>query len=755
MTKENGKPQIRFAKFKDTWEQRKLGTLCSLITKGTTPKDKSGNGEVNFVKVENIDTDNGEVTSMSKIRVEEHEGYLKRSRLEENDILFSIAGTLGRVSVVKPSILPANTNQALAIIRTNEGYIPYLTTVLKGPAVEDFIRRNPTIGAQPNLSLEQVNNLDISYPEYDEQVKIGDYFALLDNLITLHQRKYDKLTKVKKSMLEKMFPKNGANVPEIRFNGFTDAWEQRKFGEVFDGLQNNTLSRAELNNEFGQALNVHYGDILVKFGDCLDASKEPFPFITDSAVVDKYKASFLQDGDIIIADTAEDSTVGKCTEIAGSEGLTLISGLHTMPCRPKEKFAPKYLGYYMNSTAYHTQLIPLMQGIKVTSISKSAMQNTNLVYPSSIDEQAKIDSKWINTLYMDKVLRYENLIQAFSRTNRLFGPDKPFGTIRYYRKPHTMEKNINDAVELYSGDRPLGLFVQHLPENLEEMNGIFAEILELFENAGVTNFEKLPEDKSVCGKFAKEFNRLNSYLEAAKIQGFKWSKPSYVNENTGEIIDVCIDEKTYLILVLRYKELGGNDVGMSDGDAPYDLEGYITEIDTGLIDSDYMNSRFDKYIKLLYGEGSTQEVVDQAESELHKTFATLSQEEQKYANIFLHDIQRGDVEVTVGKSLRDYINEYMSKAKDNQIHQISFAIGVDEEKLRIIMDLKLNDTNINEFGRYEELRQTIDKNRAKEYFERIEGRKIIPPKVNIKVDKLLREFIIRGGFEIQMPDEYK
>lgn len=71
----------------------------------------------------------------------------------------------------------------------------------------------------------------------------------------------------------------------------------------------------------------------------------------------------------------------------------------------------------------------------------------------------------------------------------------------------------------------------------------FAEISELFENAGVTNFEKLPEDKSVCGKFAKEFNRLNSYLEAAKIQGFKWSKPSYVNENTGEIIDVCIDEK--------------------------------------------------------------------------------------------------------------------------------------------------------------------------------------------------------------------
>lgn len=187
---ESSIPEVRFAGFTDAWEQRKLGTLCSLITKGTTPKDKSGNGEVNFIKVENIDIDNGEITSTSKISIAEHEGYLKRSKLKENDILFSIAGTLGRVSVVKSSILPANTNQALAILRINEGYIPYLTTVLKGQAVEDFIRRNPTIGAQPNLSLEQVNNLDISYPNYDEQVRIGQYFSNLDHLITLHQRLY-------------------------------------------------------------------------------------------------------------------------------------------------------------------------------------------------------------------------------------------------------------------------------------------------------------------------------------------------------------------------------------------------------------------------------------------------------------------------------------------------------------------------------------------------------------------------------------
>lgn len=361
------------------------------------------------------------------------------------------------------------------------------------------------------------------------------------------------------------------------------------------------------------------------------------------------------------------------------------------------------------------------------------------------------DSKWVNTLYMDKTLKYENIIQAFSRTNRLFGPDKPFGTIRYYRKPHTMEQNINAAVKLYSGDRPLGLFVQHLIENLKKMNELFTEISELFRNAGVDNFEKLPDDKYVCNKFAKSFNEFNRYLEAAKIQGFRWNVHSYTDEESGEAVNILIDKNTYLILVLRYKELFCGDESWDGDDVPYDIEGYITEIDTGLIDSDYMNSRFDKYLKLLNVEGVTQEAIEQAETELHKTFATLSQEEQKYANIFLHDIQRGDVKATEGKTLRDYINDYLSRAKDEQIHQVSLALGVDENILRNIMSLHLNATNINEFGRYDELKKTVDKTKAKEYFEKIEGVKLIPPKVNIKVDNLLRNFIVSGGFDIQKP----
>ena len=180
------------------------------------------------------------------------------------------------------------------------------------------------------------------------------------------------------------------NTPNIRFKGFTNDWEQRKLGEILIGLQNNTLSRADLSNETGVAKNVHYGDVLIKFGEVLDVSKEKLPMISDESILSKYKSSFLQNGDVIVADTAEDSTVGKCSEIAGLNDEIVLSGLHTIPYRPIEKFASGYLGYYLNSSAYHNQLIPLMQGIKVTSISKSAMQDTDIVYPKSVEEQGKI-----------------------------------------------------------------------------------------------------------------------------------------------------------------------------------------------------------------------------------------------------------------------------------------------------------------------------------------------------------------------------
>ena len=366
------------------------------------------------------------------------------------------------------------------------------------------------------------------------------------------------------------------------------------------------------------------------------------------------------------------------------------------------------------------------------------------------------DSKWINTLYMDKVLKYENIIQAFSRTNRLFGPDKPFGTIKYYRRPHTMEKYIEAAVKLYSGDRPLGLFAQRLQKNINNMNFLFEQIKDVFEQAGVRNFEKLPPEISERKKFADLFRQFNDYLEAAKVQGFNWKQQEYSfkNDETGEtdIVTVSLDETTYLVLVKRYKELFGAGPGPGGEDIPYDIDGYITTIDTDKIDSDYMNSRFEKYLKILHTDGAGADEIKNAEEELHKTFATLSQEEQKFANIFLHDIQSGDIVVTPGKTFKEYVIEYCSQAKDDQIHRLAaYALGLNEMMLRNMMSQHITEDNINEFGRFDALKATVDKDRARAYFEAITGQKLPIPKINVRVDKLLRDFIIQGGFEIEIP----
>ena len=188
-----------------------------------------------------------------------------------------------------------------------------------------------------------------------------------------------------------------SRVPRIRFKGFEEDWEQRKHGEVFIYLRNNTLSREELNDEDGFAQSIHYGDVLIKYGECLNVSKELLPYIDNKNIVNKFKKFYIQNGDVIIADTAEDETVGKCIEISGIVDHNIISGLHTIPLRPVNKFAYGYLGFYLNSNSYHNQLKPLMQGIKVTSISKNLLKTTTLNYPSNIQEQ-KIIGRYFDAL---------------------------------------------------------------------------------------------------------------------------------------------------------------------------------------------------------------------------------------------------------------------------------------------------------------------------------------------------------------------
>lgn len=249
---------------------------------------------------------------------------------------------------------------------------------------KDFINamvkwRQGVIYGQWRIHESDFLKIEISVPSVEEQRKIGAYLDQLDNLITLHQRQPFLQSPPDISLIVQLTPPF-----------YTFSWEQRKFDEVFDcTVPNNTLSRAELSYDEGTVLNVHYGDVLIKYGSVLDVQKDDIPRIPHRCRED-FNGALLQDGDVIIADTAEDETTGKACEIGNLQGSAIVSGLHTMVCRPRNRMALGYLGYYLNSNAYHHQLLPLMQGIKVLSLSRSNIQKTSVSYPIAVKEQQLI-----------------------------------------------------------------------------------------------------------------------------------------------------------------------------------------------------------------------------------------------------------------------------------------------------------------------------------------------------------------------------
>ena len=199
-------PEIRLDGFEGEWELYELKSRAETITKGTTPKDKSWQGEVNYIKTESINRDTGSLVRTASTSLEEHLGYLKRSILKEGDVLFSIVGTLGVVGIVDKKDLPANTNQQIAIIRLKRDDAIFMLNFLKSPRIKSFIKSDSTIGAQPSLSLWQIEKIKVSLPpSLEEQQAIGTYFSNLDNLIAAHQEKISQLETLKKKLLQDMF----------------------------------------------------------------------------------------------------------------------------------------------------------------------------------------------------------------------------------------------------------------------------------------------------------------------------------------------------------------------------------------------------------------------------------------------------------------------------------------------------------------------------------------------------------------------
>lgn len=386
MTEEEKKaPELRFKGFVDDWEQRKLGEISESYSGGTPSVANQSyyGGSIPFIRSAEINSKNTEL-----YLTEEGLNNSSAKLVEEGDILYALYGaTSGEVGI---SQINGAINQAILAIKPkieyDSNFIMQWLRRQKNSIISTYLQ-----GGQGNLSGGIVKDLTLCIPtEYEEQTTIGSFFKQLDDTIALHQRKLTLLEQLKQTYLEVMFPQGDEKNPSFRFTGFSEPWEQRNFDEVFSHLQNNTLSRAELNYDKGYAMNIHYGDILIRFGEYLDVSKYKLPLIANDQLVEKYKASFLKDGDIVIADAAEDETVGKCSEIGDLKDAHILAGLHTIPCRPNWAFASGYLGYYMNSSAFHDQLLPLIQGTKISSISKSALKKTDIKYPYGKDEQAKI-----------------------------------------------------------------------------------------------------------------------------------------------------------------------------------------------------------------------------------------------------------------------------------------------------------------------------------------------------------------------------
>lgn len=354
------------------------------------------------------------------------------------------------------------------------------------------------------------------------------------------------------------------------------------------------------------------------------------------------------------------------------------------------------------------------------------------------------DSKWVNMLFVDKVMKYVDIIQSFSRTNRLFGPDKPFGIIKYCSYPFTMQQNIQDALEVYAS-RPLGVFVDKLGENLSHINELFQHIRDLFRAHNIMNFEKLPETRVDRNMFAQKFSKMTHLLEAAKLQGFVWEKREYEIEhgNTHSWVVMELDEETYQILLQRYRELFQQQQSSDPKEKwEYAIDTYITETGAGTIDAEYMNSKFRKFVKNLYTEGPESELTKTALKELSKTFATLSQKDQRTALIVLHDIQSGDLHLEPGKTIHDYIASYQIKELQQQIMTLSDATGLNAGMLIHIMNSEVNEQNLNEYNRYENLKNTLDQEKTCAFLNRITGISLLPFLVPIKIDEVLRKFIL-------------
>ena len=396
MTKENGKPQIRFAKFKDTWEQRKLGELAEIVGGGTpsTSVNSYWDGDIDWYAPAEIGEQIYLESSQRKIT---EEGLNKSSAkiLPIGTVLFTSRAGIGKTAIL---LKEGCTNQGFQSIVPNKVKLDSYFIFTRS---EELKRYGETVGAGSTfveVSGKQMANMELMMPKTMlEQQQIGEYFANLDHLITLHQRKYDKLTKVKKSMLEKMFPKNGTNVPEIRFKGFTDAWEQRKLPEFvsfFNGLTYTPDDVQETGTLVLRSSNVKNGEIV-------DADNV---YVSDKVATSEN----VQEGDIIVVvRNGSRALIGKHAQIKASMPNTVI-GAFMSGIRSEYS---SFVNALLDTSAFENEVAKNM-GATINQITGYMFSKMEFMIPSE-EEQQKIGEYFSNldnliTLHQRKFFIYKS-----------------------------------------------------------------------------------------------------------------------------------------------------------------------------------------------------------------------------------------------------------------------------------------------------------------------------------------------------------
>ncbi|MCI8614395.1 restriction endonuclease subunit S [Parablautia intestinalis] len=374
------KPKLRFPEFAEEWEEKTIGNIFEFTNGKAHEQCVDENGKYVIVNSKFISTE-GKIKKYTNDLI---------CPLKKNDIVMVMSDVPNGRAMSKCFLIQEDDkytlNQRICGLRTSQNSVFYIHQISRN----NYYLKFDNGVSQTNLRKEDVLNCPIFEAEDGEQKKIANFLSSIDDVIQVQEEEIIVFEEQKKGIMQKLFNR------EVRFKADDGSeypeWEEKSFDEIFYIVQNNTFSRDYLNYENGTVLNIHYGDVLIKYGAFIDVGKEQIPFINGNIQLDKFDMeSYLCDGDIVIADTAEDVTVGKATEVCGAIGKKILSGLHTIPCRPKVTFVSKYLGYFINSEKYHNLLMPLIQGIKVSSISKGNIAKTMIIYPCRKEQQKIVD----------------------------------------------------------------------------------------------------------------------------------------------------------------------------------------------------------------------------------------------------------------------------------------------------------------------------------------------------------------------------